>query len=496
MRIKKILTILLAVLFVIGFMACNQQTETSEDDTNQTPETVKTAKYVFIFIGDGMALPQINSAEIYLGAQGNDIDLNKLSFTEFPSQGLTTTFSSNSYITDSAAAGTALACGKKTNSGVISQDINGENLKTVAEIAKEQGKKVGIVSSVSIDHATPAVFYAHEPTRKNYYEIDMALAKSNFDYFAGGGMVSPRGKDGNQEDVYEVAKNNGFKIVEDKAEFNKITKDDGKVIAFNPRLAGGQSLYYAMDNTNEDISLAEFTKKGIELLDNPNGFFLMVEGGKIDWACHANDAGAAIHDTLAFDEAVREAIKFYNQHKDETLIIITGDHECGGMTIGFAGTKYDTFFTKLKNQTMSYEKFDGVLAEYKTNHSIDNAQLEDIMDEIEMAFGLRIGDASTDEMALTDLEEAEIRNAFERSMIGEEEKSDNQYTYLLYGGYEPLTMALTHTLNRKAGISWTTYSHTGVPVPTFAIGTGHEMFNGYYDNTDIFEKMMSAMKQG
>jgi alkaline phosphatase len=176
----------LAAIPFIGFAAGNKskqmKQETMEQElkaseiehSEQTFEDAKgRAKYVFCFIGYGMGLPQINAAEIYLAAtSGSEIGVNKLSFTQFPAQGLTTTYSSDSFITDSAAAATAIATGYKTNSGVISMNSSKtENLRTIAEMALEKGMKVGIVSSVSIDHATPACFYAHNPSRKNYYEI-------------------------------------------------------------------------------------------------------------------------------------------------------------------------------------------------------------------------------------------------------------------------------------------------------------------------------------
>ena len=118
---------------------------------------------------------------------------------------------------------------------------------------------------------------------------------------------------------------------------------------------------YDLDRTDGQWALADYVDKGIELLDNEKGFFMMVEGGKIDWACHANDAMASIKDTIALSNAVDEAVEFYNEHPDETLIIVTGDHETGGLTIGYAGTNYDLYFNNLSNQKISFSKFDAVL---------------------------------------------------------------------------------------------------------------------------------------
>jgi alkaline phosphatase len=262
-----------------------------------------------------------------------------------------------------------------------------------------------------------------------------------------------------------------------------------------------------MDKVPEnDISIVDMTRKGIELLDNPDGFFLMVEAGKIDWACHANDAAAAIHDTIAFDNAVAEGFEFYKQHPDETLLIVTGDHETGGMTIGFAGTRYSAFFEKIQHQNISYDLFNAQVGEWR---EAGNTTFEDTWPVIEENFGLlfRTEDERADleakaaesdkdaeaglGMVLSDLEVDQLRQGFERSMRGEEERAQDDYQYLLYGSYEPYVVKLTHVLNQKAGISWTSYSHTGVPVQTSAIGVGAEQFNGYYDNVDIHAKMMT-----
>jgi len=282
------------------------------------------------------------------------------------------------------------------------------------------------------------------------------------------------------------------------------------VLAMNGTVDKDSALYYELDRAENDISLVEYTRKGIELLDNPDGFLLMVEGGKIDWACHANDAAASIQDTLAFDASVAEAVKFYEQHPDDTLILVTGDHETGGMTIGFAGTQYSAFFDKIQYQKMSYIEFGKKLEAFKKEHSPETAQFEEIAPLVQEAFGLLVlpgeeraelakkakeGDEEAQQrlsMTLSDLELKASQEAFQESMKDVKVRAQDDYTYLLYGGYEPLAVKLTTILNQKSGIGWTTYSHTGVPVQTSAIGVGSEQFNGYYDQTDIYKKMMAS----
>jgi alkaline phosphatase len=446
------------------------------------------AKYVFMFIGDGMGIPQRTAAAQYAEKE--------LLMDTFPAQGVTSTFAADRFITGSAASATALASGQKTNINMLGMTPDMQSVKTMAELAKEKGMKVGIVSSVSIDHATPAAFYSHVKHRSQYYDVDVALAESGFDYFGGGGLKDPVNKKGNSEnfkgDARELIKKAGYKYVTDKQKFLALTPKDGKVLAVNEWLQDGGALPYVMDMTEKDITLPEFTAKGIELLDNPKGFFMMVEGGKIDWACHANDATAALENTLAFDKAIAEAVAFYKKHPEETLIVVTGDHECGGLTLGFAGTKYASNFEILGNQNISFQKFtDEILKGLKETGKADLTTIKPL---ITKHFGLKFeGDAKADPMVLDAHEVAQIKEALGKSLIGDQEGSKNPETYILYGGYDPLAVSLTHILNQKAGLGWTSYKHTGVPVTTSAIGVGSAAFNGSYDNTDVAMKVFKIM---
>jgi alkaline phosphatase len=450
----------------------------------------KPAKYVFFFIGDGMGIPQRTAAEQYVG--------KPLTIDGFSAHGITTTFAADRFITGSAASSTALASAQKTNIGMIGMAPDTRKVKTIAEMAKEKGMKVGIISSVSIDHATPAAFYAHVPKRSMYYDIDIALGESGFDFFGGGGIKDPTNKKKNASqfrgDALEFIRNQGYKIVSNKADFMALKPSDGKVLAWNANLPDGKALPYVMDMTEDDISLAQFTAKAIEMLDNSKGFFLMVEGGKIDWACHANDAAASIHNTLAFDEAVQVAVQFAKKHPEDTLIVATGDHECGGLTLGFAGTKYESHFGILQHQSVSFQHFsDNILKEYKAQCA-GQCNFDDVKPTITKYFGLKFeGDYQNDPMVLKTFEIVLLRDAYFKSLLGEKVVARDHTTKLLYGGYEPLTVAVTHLLNNKAGLGWTSYKHTGVPVTTSAMGKGAEIFNGYYDNTAVALKIMSIM---
>ncbi len=500
--------LLIRTMFILA-SSCLLITSCNEDEEKEELNTItsyKTPKYIFYFIGDGMSSPQINVAEAALNSpefklkSTKSVGIGDLNIRKFPVTGMQTTHAEDRYITGSAASATALATGNKTTIGTISMDgTHSKKYKTMAEIARDKGMKVGIVSSVSIDHATPACFYAHTGSRGNYYTIGQHLTQSGFDYFAGGGVRwnkydSDGETSGLAEDInlfLDAASSAGYKYVNTKAGFDALKAEDGKIIATLEKFKSGVSstaaaLPYLIDvdaetSENNKITLTDFTSKGIELLDNENGFFLMVEGGKIDWACHANDVVAATHNTVEFDKAIGLAIEFYEKHKDETLIIVTGDHECGGLTLGYAATRYETAFDMLNHQSVSYEAFTSEVGKWDKTKTFEAA-----LADAKAAFGL--GDASKG-LALTDYETELLEDAFKRSITGESAHNDDEIK-VIYGSYDPFTVTITHILNNKAGIDWTSYSHTATPVPVFALGQGMYEFSGYYDNTDVAKKIM------
>ena len=468
------------------------------------------AKYVFYFIGDGMGVNQVNGTEMYLAEQEGRIGVKPLLFTSFPVASMATTFSATNSVTDSSAAGTALATGAKTYNGAIGMDDNKSVLQSVAERAKKSGKKVGVTTSVSVDHATPAAFYAHQPDRGMYYEIALDLPKAGFDFYAGGGFLKPTTTADKKEapSIFPIFEEAGYTVARGLDEYKSKSAQADKMILIQKEGAEPSCLPYAIDRQEGDLTLAEITESAISFLTKGSnkGFFLMVEGGKIDWACHANDAAATITDTVAMDEAVGKAVEFYNEHPDETLILVTGDHETGGLTIGFAGTDYDTFLANISNQKISYAKFD---SDYVTAYKENKTDFDTVMADITELFGLQApnGVAETSNQAdskdvhpegtddkgsliMTDYEYQKLQTAYEETMSRTGEESEfGQEEYLLYGSYEPLTVTITHILNNKSGVNFASYAHTGLPVEVFAMGVGQDQFKGYYDNTDIFNKM-------
>lgn len=544
---KKVLALLLSATMIAGITAgcgngeaaqqaavATKTIENSVSDTsksNQTDdaekvsaETEKTTKYVFLFIGDGMSYPQVQLTNYFLSANAalenaETVTVkeeektilsskNNLTMMNFPVVGSAQTYDSTSFAPDSASTATSIATGNKTWSGSInvSEDFTQE-YETIAEkLKKQKNYKIGVISSVNLNHATPAAFYAHQASRSSYYEIGQELVESGFDYFAGGGLLSPTGKEKNQKDLYEIAQEAGYKVVKTQAEAEKLTADDGKTIVIDEHLADSDAMSYQIDLADGQWALSDYVKKGIEVLDNEEGFFMMVEGGKIDWACHANDAAATITDTVALDRAIEEAVKFYEKHPDETLIIATGDHETGGLTIGFAGTNYDTFLTNFNNQKISYAKFD---SDYVKGYKENKTDFNTVMNDVTNLFGLKAPESdavsnaaqkdsadqhpeSNDDgsLVMTQYEYDQLKAAYDTTMTrtGEEEEFA-QDEYIKYGSYEPLTVTITHILNNKSGVNFGSYAHTGLPVGVFVEGAGQEEFEGYYDNTEIYNKM-------
>ncbi len=462
-------------------------------------EETAVPKYVFMFIGDGMGNPQVSATQYYLGSIENpDSEFpvpSQLSFTDFPYLGMVTTYDASSFCPDSASTATSMASAEKTLSGVINYDVNLETpFKLITEYAKEAGKKIGVISSVSLDHATPAAYYAKQPSRNDYYEIAMqGITGDTLDYLAGGGFKKPTGADGEQTDILQLAAENGWYIAGSNDEIRALNSESGRVLAPTDTLQDDKSIYYEIDRQRlvaegEDIlALADYVKAGINVLDNENGFFMMCEGGKIDWAGHANDAATSINDTIAFSDAVQVAVDFAAEHPEETLIIVTADHETGGMTIGFATTAYDTHFNYLTNQTISFVDFDNYIAEMREN----GASFEEALETVEKFYGLTTAEGN--DLSLTESDVESLRDAFGLSMTADEDRVIGDKEALLYGGYEPFSMAVSHIINNKAGLSYTSYAHTGLQIPVYAMGVGAENFSGLYDNTDIFNRTMEVM---
>ena len=446
------------------------------------------AKYVFYFIGDGMGVNQVQGTELYRGELEGKIGITPIWFTQFPYATTATTFSATNGVTDSAAAGTALATGNKTQNGTIGmkQDLQTE-VSSVAVWAKNKGCRVGVTTSVSVDHATPAAFYAHDPSRGSYYKIGTDLYKAGFDFYAGSDFIDPNNKDnkdGNSENLYTMAEKNGYTIARGYKNYLKKCKKADKMILFQSEKASEKdrtAIPYAIDRTKDDLTLADITRSAINFLskDLSKGFFLMVEGGKIDWACHSNDAATAFHEVADMDEAVKVAYEFYSQHPDETLIVVTADHETGGFVLGTGAYKLN--LQVLKNQKVSESGFTRILNELRKKYN-NNVSWEKVQQALKENFGF------WDKVKLNEKQEERLLAKYNDTFKGKEAKLEKSE----YAQDEPLAAEAKRIIDEIALVGWTSGGHSAGYVPVFAIGAGADLFQGRIDNTEIPIKIAKA----
>ena len=437
------------------------------------------AKYVFYFIGDGMGVNQVNAAETYLGALQGRIGIQPLCFPSFPYSAFVNTQSATNGVTDSAAGGTALACGQKTKNGTLGmlKDLT-TSVSSIADWARNSGAAVGITTSVAIDHATPAAFYAHVKERHEQYTIGKQLVESANDFYAGSDFTIPTDPEyPNGPTLYEEANAKGFTISRGYADYQKRAANAKKMILLQSEEASKADRYsipYALDRKDGDLTLTDITRAGIDFLmkkqGEKNGFFMMIEGGKIDWACHANDL-AFIPELIDMDNAVKVAYDFYKQHPDETLIIVTADHETGGIVLSRG--LYEINLAAVGNQRITIEKLG---KELHKMHDVKGDKL--VWDDVKTFLADNFG--FWDKISLTDEQTQRLESSFKKIMDG---TSKDQRT--LYQNDDELAVTVRNIMSECAQVGWHVTSHSNGYVPCFAIGVGAEQIHGRIDNTEI-----------
>lgn len=432
-------------------------TNSPSPSPTSTPEPA--LKYIFLFIGDGMGPAQIQAANEALLSAGRE----PLCFLDFPVTGTAHTNNAEGDVTDSAAAATAISTGKKTENGYLGLDPEGNRLTTIAETLRDEAFGVGILTTVSLDHATPAGFYAHVPSRRSYATIADDLFASGFDFFAGGGFHET-------PDAEEYASENGYSLIHSPSDAPDPSKSG--LIVSSDLIFGDYGVLPAIDGGARSGFLKDCTALAISRLSGKNRFFMMVEGGRIDYFCHYNDAASFVAELLDFNDAVGTAIEFYRQHPNETLILVTADHETGSISLS-PGDR-----TALLRQTISSDACDDTLVAECVSAQTPFAEA---LPKFAAAFGL------TD---LTSEETAILKAAYGHTLKGDLSSSKANEEY---GVYEPITSACAKLVASRAGLSFGSGSHSSTPVSVYAAGPGSEFFAGDYENTNLHDAILAAL---
>jgi len=438
-------------------------------------------KSIVLFIGDGMASNHRTITERVFG--------KKLYMNTLPITGIYSTDAANTIVTDSAASATAMATGQKVNTEYVSTDRRGKiAYETIAEAARRLGKSVGILTTTRLTHATPACFGAHARNRYYIKKIADQYLEQDFEVWMGGGRRDfiPKSKENRQEedknisskrsderDLLKEFSQKGYTIIRTKAELMALNiGEDTKVFA-----AFTQShMPYELDRKEDLPSLAEMTAVALKILSqNPKGFFLMVEGGKIDHASHANAPATVVHQVLALDRAVKAGLDFLSRHPD-TLILVGGDHETGGMSMGYGGFKGDKWggYFMRPDQLLNVKHSQDWLA-FKSYRMArrDPAKAVELIKET---------------LGISDFTEEELKKLLDAAELTKREGKKARTPNMTYMPYW-LGFTYLKILSDRARVGWTSYSHTGHPILITAAGPGSEKFSGFYHNTEIAKKM-------
>jgi len=479
---KKLLSVLLTLAVMLG-LGLTMGTTTWAVNPGESIQaaigpTGPTVKNVILLIGDGMGPAHVELTGLCLG--GSELAMEEMDETG-PSY--MTTYSldpddqTTHKITDSAAAGTAIATGYKTYNHAISVDFDGKWLETVLERAEEEGKATGVITDVFIEDATPAVFTSHVEDREMYEEIALQMANADVEVLmgAGRGYFLPKGKGshgGQRKDgrnLIDEMENMGYIYVDSAKELEdaevNLNEGDKLVGFFGGLSAMAYDLDRQHDKTIKEPTLAEMTEKAIEVLSqDEDGFFLMVEGGILDWCSHNRDVAALVTETEAFDEAVEVAWDFA-EWDEETLVVVTADHECGSLQMTSDSVQNEPpTFVPIDLEALDVDFIWGITAttEYMWGEIIHGANIE----------------ATVLEYTGYDLSDDEVDLIKDAGKHGETIISD--------------------ILSARAGVEWgyegtANGQHSFAAVPIYAYGPNAERFDAVTDNTELGQELFVAV---
>ena len=453
---KRICQLILLSLFVAG---CSSQPQ---------------VKYVFYFIGDGMGVNEVMGTSHFNVAQGQD----PVNFTQFPVVNFISTVSANSLVTDSSAAGTALATGVKINNSAVGVDPEGNPVSNLTEWAHAAGFGTGVATSVGVNHATPASFVAHSDKRGSYEEIAIQMIDSPVDFMAGSTFLVDRGSGHDAAYFEQKADSAGIAVYKGAGAIQGIDLSAPRALCLSGKAE--DSVPYAIDRKDDDTQLADFVDAGIRYLEaryGKKGFFFMVEGGKIDYAGHANDAATCFREVNDMAVSVDLALTFLARHPKETLILVTADHETGGLMLGSG--RYEMYPERLAGQKASVDAVTALFREaffpegqpYKTP----------TWEAVKAFFTEQLG--LWGEVEVSERAEKELKDVYDRT-FGKGGDRNLTETNLYSVNYR-LVADMIRALDRSAGYSWCFGSHSGSPVGLYVTGACAEEFGTVKDNAEI-----------
>jgi alkaline phosphatase len=456
----------LVALAVVLFSGCASIAPDAQ--ANRAP------KNIIILLGDGAAATQWELGRYSSQAlRRKPFAITDVVFKQ-GALGVLTVHSADSFVTDSAAAATAMSTGYKTNNGMTGMMPDGTRVRTVMQAAKARGKRIGLATTAAVHDASPAAFAVHAKSRRDAQAIvDQYLALEpdvllggGRDYFLPKGTGGGRRNDG--KDMLAAFAAQGYEVVQTPG---ALRNAKGRRVL---GLFADEDLGFELDrDADKEPSTAEMAAAALRALsaDNPNGFVLFIENENIDTAGHRNDAAALIRDLWAFDEAVQVALDFQKRAPDETLVIVTGDHETGGLSVTYALRDLKTLSSsnRLSPDDSHLKMLSGIrMSLERAAQRLGRKPTSELLDKV-LAEGFP-GFTLNDDLRSAILEGRPLeRNAF----------------YVTQG-------ALARMVARQTGFYWGTMGHTTEPVLVGALGPGAALFRGYMDNTD-FAKILHGL---
>jgi alkaline phosphatase len=433
-------------------------------------------KYIFLFLSDGAGMAHLEIARRYRQLIHNEGFVIVDKIIKEGSVGVMTTHAADALSTDSAAAATALAGGCKANIGALGMCADGTIAVSAMEMARRRGMRLALVTNSTIYDASPAAFVCHVPSRRDYAAIVNRYLELEPDVLMGGGkdQFLPKSQAGSRRqddtDVTALFEGKGYRLAQNKSELDKIAP--GKVLG----LFGMRDMSFELDrNKSVEPSVYDMTRATIRLLHdrNPRGFFAFIESENIDTASHLSDIASVIHDYREFDRAVGLAYDFYRKFPRETLILVTSDHETGGL--GFTLALKDLTSTRGENQVAANDN------DLKKLRSIDIS-----LQKASRMLGKSPTPEAVEKLMQEHFAGFTLAADFKEAIVKRRPISRTLFT-------DPTAQALGAMVANNTQAYWQTSTHTNQPVLVAALGVGAERFKGYYDNADFGNKLKSVI---